>query len=236
MSRFGIGLVLPACLSGATLPAARTFDVVLRGGTILDGSGGRAYRADVGVLAGRIAAIGDLRGDVGTTDLDVSGLAVAPGFINIHSHPIDDGLTTAVNMLTQGVTTEMVNPDGGGPTDVAEQLARLASAGLAVNVGAHIGFNSVWTSVVGRDDRRPTADEVPQMRVRAERSGSRTLPASGRSTWASFTGLARAGTRGTLAVTVIVDRSAVSANGPAVIVQIEGRDPSAIAIAAPATP
>jgi N-acyl-D-aspartate/D-glutamate deacylase len=67
-------------------------------------------------------------------------------------------------MLTQGVTTEIVNPDGGGPLDVAEQLARVTSAGLAVNVGAYVGFNSAWSKVVGTTNRRPTPGEVEQMR------------------------------------------------------------------------
>jgi N-acyl-D-aspartate/D-glutamate deacylase len=140
------------------------YDVILRGGTVFDGSGGRSYTADVGVVNGWVAAIGDLSKRQATTDLDVRRLYVAPGFINIHSHPIQDGLTRAYNMLTQGVTTEIVNPDGGGPLDVAEQLGRLTSAGLAVNVGAYIGFNSVWSKIVGATNRRPTPDEIEQMR------------------------------------------------------------------------
>ena len=63
-------------------------------------------------------------------------------------------------MLTQGVTTEIVNADGSGPLDLAAQLDGAAARGLAVNVGANIGFNSVWTEVVGPADRRPTANET----------------------------------------------------------------------------
>ena len=55
-------------------------------------------------------------------EIDVAGLYVAPGFINIHSHASPTALATAENMLTQGVTTEIVNPDGGGPPDIAQQL------------------------------------------------------------------------------------------------------------------
>ena len=141
-----------------------TYDVVLRGGTIYDGSGGRPYVADIGVTNGRIVAIGDLTGRQAATELDVRRFYVAPGFINIHSHPIDDGLVRAHNMLTQGVTTEIVNPDGGGPLSISEQLARLAGAGLAVNVGAYIGFNSAWSKVVGTTNRRPTPAEIEEMR------------------------------------------------------------------------
>ena len=152
-------------IGAVSTQSTAAFDVILRGGTVYDGSGGRAYTADIGVSKDRIAAIGDLSGQRASIDLDVRRLYVAPGFINIHSHPIQDGLTRAYNMLTQGVTTEIVNPDGGGPPDIAEQLTRLASAGLAVNVGAYIGFNSAWSKVVGTANRRPTEDEIEQMRA-----------------------------------------------------------------------
>ena len=89
---------------------------------------------------------------------------LAPGFISIHSHAQNAALPTAVNMLTQGVTTEIVNADGGGSTDIAKQLATSGSAGFGVNVGADIGFNSVWAEVVGMNDRRPT----PVARLRRE--------------------------------------------------------------------
>jgi N-acyl-D-amino-acid deacylase len=162
--RLALILTLACASVAVSTQSPAVFDVILRGGTIYDGSGGRPYPADVGVINGRIAAIGDLSGRTAQTELDVRRLYLAPGFINIHSHPIQDGLTRAYNMLTQGVTTEIVNPDGGGPLDVAEQLTRVTAAGLAVNVGAYIGFNSAWSKVVGTANRRPTADEIEQMR------------------------------------------------------------------------
>ena len=100
------------------------------------------------------------------SDLDVRGLSVTPGFINIHSHATAAGLGRAENMLTQGVTTEILNPDGGGSTDLTQQLSRLVSDPLAVNAGACIGFNSIWSEVVGPADRRPTSDEVARMRAK----------------------------------------------------------------------
>jgi N-acyl-D-amino-acid deacylase len=147
-----------------------SYDAILRHGTILDGSGLKPYRADLGISNGYIAAIGDLSGYQSALDLDVTGFYVAPGFINIHSHATSAALPTAENMLTQGVTTEILNPDGGGGIDIAQQLGRSASAGLAVNIGAYIGFNSVWASVVGQADRRPAAEEVTQMRALVERN------------------------------------------------------------------
>ena len=100
-----------------------TFDVILRHGTILDGIGA-AHKGDVGIVGNSIAQIGDLSAAHAPLELDVRGLFVAPGFINIHSHAETEALPTAVNMLTQGVTTEIVNADGGGEAHVAEQLRR----------------------------------------------------------------------------------------------------------------
>jgi N-acyl-D-aspartate/D-glutamate deacylase len=153
---------------GAAQPhvgSAPRFDVVLRNGTVLDGSGLPPYRADVAMANGRIARIGKLPRDSAALDLDVTGLYVAPGFINIHSHLQPAALPRAENMLTQGVTTEITNADGAGPIDLRQATARAAAAGLAVNVGAYIGFNSVWSAVVGPSDHRPTGEEIERMRV-----------------------------------------------------------------------
>ncbi|HET7696565.1 MAG TPA: amidohydrolase family protein [Vicinamibacterales bacterium] len=144
---------------------AHRFDVVLKNGTILDGSGLPPYRADVAIAGGRIARIGNLPRDSAEHDIDVTGLYVAPGFINIHSHLQPAALPRAENMLTQGVTTEITNADGAGPTDLRTVTARVARAGLSVNLGAYIGFNSVWSAVVGLSDRRPTAEEIDRMRA-----------------------------------------------------------------------
>jgi N-acyl-D-aspartate/D-glutamate deacylase len=144
------------------------YELILRHGTILDGTGLKPFRADLSIRNGYITEIGDLSTRQASLDLDVAGLYVAPGFINIHSHAVPAALPTAENMLTQGVTTEILNPDGGGSTDIAEQLSRSASAGLAVNIGGYIGFNSVWRSVVGEADRRPSPEEISKMRLLVE--------------------------------------------------------------------
>lgn len=158
-------IVLAALLTtGGTGPPADHFAVILRHGTIVDGSGLLPYQADVAIAEGRIARIGNLSRATGKLELDVRGLYVAPGFINIHSHPSPAALATAENMLTQGVTTEIMNADGSGPVDLEEQMQRLAANGLAVNVGGYIGFNRIWTEVVGPSDRRPTAEEIERMR------------------------------------------------------------------------
>jgi N-acyl-D-aspartate/D-glutamate deacylase len=157
-------LVLGVCVAALRAQPAATFDVIVRGGTVFDGTGAPGYRADVALKGERIAAVGDLRRERGAVEIDANGLYVAPGFINIHSHPTAEGLATAENMLTQGVTTEILNPDGAGPIDLVQQRDALTARGLAVNVGAYIGFNSAWTNVVGASDRRPGPDEIARMR------------------------------------------------------------------------
>ena len=160
-------LVVLACcaIASAQAPRAPSFDVILRHGTVLDGSGLPRVRADLAIANGFIARVGDLSTERGTVDVDVTGLYVAPGFINIHSHASPAALPSAENMLTQGVTTEIINPDGGGSTDLAEQLARAAGAGLAVNIGGYIGFNAAWSEVMGPAERRATPDDIDEMRA-----------------------------------------------------------------------
>jgi N-acyl-D-aspartate/D-glutamate deacylase len=174
MSRFLIlGLALAATAlsaqpqSGAPTTLRRgveAFDIIIRNGTVIDGSGSPRFDADVGIKNGIIAAVGDLAQATATTQIDARGLFVTPGFINIHSHASAEALPTAVNMLTQGVTTEIFNADGGGALDIAQQLNAVALPGLAVNVGGFIGFNSVWANVVGNADRRPSPDDIQRMR------------------------------------------------------------------------
>ena len=151
-------LALTACVE-----TGPSYDLILKGGTIIDGSDTASFVGDVAVNGDHIAAIGDLDAASAKVEIDVTGLVVAPGFINIHSHATVDGLPTAVNMLSQGVTTEIINADGFGTVDLQKQLKSLDDRGLAINVGAMIGFNSVWQEVVGLDEVRPTATQIQQM-------------------------------------------------------------------------
>jgi N-acyl-D-amino-acid deacylase len=160
-----VAAAIAATVVTAQQPPPTSYSIILRRGTIVDGSGGRPYQADVGIQNGYIARIGDLSSERGQGEIDASGLFVAPGFINLHSHAVPAALATAENMLTQGVTTEILNPDGGGATDLRQQLTDAAKSGLAVNIGAYIGFNSIWSEVLGAANRRPTADEIARMRT-----------------------------------------------------------------------
>jgi N-acyl-D-aspartate/D-glutamate deacylase len=157
-------LAAAAAIASAQPTPSAAYDVIIRGGTVIDGTGATRQAADVGIVRGHVARIGSLAGAKAATEIDATGLYVTPGFINIHSHATPEGLPTAVNMLAQGVTTEIINADGGGSLDLDTQLHRLRTAGLAVNVGANIGFNAVWAAVMGPSDRRPSPGDLEKMR------------------------------------------------------------------------
>ena len=151
-------LVISACSE-----APPAYELILRGGTIIDGSSQPGFTGDVAINGDMIVAIGDLGEASGQMEIDVSGQVVAPGFINIHSHSVGDALATAVNMISQGVTTEIMNSDGRSPLDIEAQFTGFAQNGLALNVGGYVGFNSVWEEVVGLEDTRPTQAQITEM-------------------------------------------------------------------------
>ncbi|MYH52443.1 MAG: D-aminoacylase [Gemmatimonadetes bacterium] len=160
-------LILPTLLA-LTACAPETYDTILRGGRIVDGTGAPPREADIAIRGGLIAAVGDLGGAAAETTLDVTGLHVSPGFIDTHSHA-GPGLATGElshgePLLAQGLTTVVVNPDGGGPIDLAEQRAALEEHGLGVNVAQLIGHGSVRGRVLGSEDRAPTDAELNRMR------------------------------------------------------------------------
>ena len=168
--RMATGLALTAAatllLAACTTPA---YDTILQGGRVVDGTGAPTRQADVAILDGRIAAIGDLAGAAAATTLDVSGLYVAPGFIDTHSHA-GPGLATAElshgePLLAMGLTTVVINPDGGGPVDLVEQRAALEADGLGVNAAQLISHGSIRRQVLSMDDRAPTDDEFVRMRA-----------------------------------------------------------------------
>ena len=169
--------VAVAALVWLARPDAQTrFDVLLRGGQVLDGSGSPARRADVGVIGDRITAVGDLASATATTVVDASGKYVAPGFIDVHSHA-GPGLATAElkhgrPVLAQGITTVLVNPDGGGPIDLAAQRAGYARDGIGLNVGLMVPHGSVRREVLAMSDRAPTSAELARM-VALVRDGMR---------------------------------------------------------------
>ena len=171
---FGIASSPPLLAQEGT--QAESFDIVLRGGRVLDGTGNPWFRADVGIREGRIAAVGDLSNATGERVIELDGRYVVPGFVDIHSHA-DDGLDAegdagseaarrraAPNLVSQGVTTVVVNQDGGSPWPIADQRARLESRGHGPNAALMVGHNTIRGMALGDDFMRPsTPAEVERM-------------------------------------------------------------------------
>jgi N-acyl-D-amino-acid deacylase len=165
----------------AALPAAEhRFDVVIRGGRVVDGTGSPWYQADVGIRDGKIAKLGRIAADQGKTVIDATGLVVAPGFIDMMGQtasPMVDDPRTALNLLTQGITT--INAGEGssaaplsaaegqrrGWTTMTEYFALLDLQGLPVNVVQTIGHTQVRRIVLGEVERRPTDEELARMQA-----------------------------------------------------------------------
>jgi N-acyl-D-amino-acid deacylase len=158
-----IAILIPLVLSAQ--PGA--YDLVLRGGRIVDGTGSPWYRADVAIRGDSIARIAPTIGASATRVIDVSGAIVAPGFIDIHTHARRGifEVPTADNYVRQGVTTLIEGPDGGSPIPLAPFLAKIASTRITPNFGSFVGQGSVRSSVMGDVNRRPTADEIERMRA-----------------------------------------------------------------------
>lgn len=141
---------------------------MIRGGLIHDGSLEAPQRRDVGIAQGRITAVGDLSGWTAARTVDAAGLVVTPGFIDTHSHAAESllrkGLHSAEALLAQGITTIVINPDGGGPTDIEAQRTRMRTLGLGVNVAPLVGHGAIRGAVIGGENRAPTASERDRMR------------------------------------------------------------------------
>jgi N-acyl-D-amino-acid deacylase len=174
-----VGLLTALMLSG--IPSAQTgrpFDLLIRGGRVLDGTGNPWFPADVAVREGRIVGVGALGDSAATRVIDATGKYVAPGFIDIHSHA-DDGarvegglrdsnpdIRSAPNLVSQGITTVVVNHDGRSPWPVAEQRVLLEKHSIGPNAMLLVGHGTVRRQVMGNDARRPaTPEEIVTMRT-----------------------------------------------------------------------
>ncbi len=156
----------------AALTQAQTLDVLLTAGSVVDGSGSAAHIADVGIRGDRIAFVGDAKaaGIEAKRTISVKGLVVCPGFIDPHTHTLEDltGPKRANEAyLYQGVTTVMTGNDGGGPVGVAKLLERWKD-GIGTNAGVYIGQGAVRTEVMGMTDKVPTPEQLDAMRKLVE--------------------------------------------------------------------
>ena len=142
------------------------YDLVLRGGRVVDGTGAPWFVADVAVRGDSVAAIGRGLAGPARRAVDVGGLVVAPGFIDLHSHARRGifRVPTAENYVRQGVTTLMEGPDGSSPLPLRDFLDRLAATGISVNMGSFVGQGSIREKVIGTVDRKASPEEIEAMK------------------------------------------------------------------------
>jgi N-acyl-D-amino-acid deacylase len=164
MKALVIAIVAAAALLQAQTPAP--FDLILAGGSVIDGTGSAARIADVGIRDGRIAAIGNLSSASARERVNVAGLAVAPGFVDVHTHADDVAeRPEAGNFVRMGVTTIVAGNCGSSAVDVAKALDEIRAARVAVNFATLVGHNSVRAAVMGSERRDPTIPELERMKA-----------------------------------------------------------------------
>jgi N-acyl-D-aspartate/D-glutamate deacylase len=172
-------LLLPLLLLRQA-PAADSVDVLIRGGTVYDGSGGAARRVDLGIRGDRIVFLGDAaraRLTAGRT-IDAAGLIVAPGFIDPHTHSFE-GLPNLSEerrrnpgALMQGVTTVVTGADGRGPLEVAQVLTEAERLGIGTNTYALAGFGTARVRVMGNSSAPATPAQIDSMKALIARAMS----------------------------------------------------------------
>jgi len=156
-------LLIPVLTSGQ----APSYDLVLRNGRIIDGTGSPWYKADLAIKGDTIVRIAPAITDPAGRVVDVQGLVVAPGFIDIHTHARRGifEVPTADNYVRQGVTTLIEGPDGSSPLPLAPFLAKVQATRITPNFAMFIGQGSVRSEVMGEVDRPATRAELDQMRA-----------------------------------------------------------------------
>jgi len=172
------GLLACANIVPALLPAQQQVDVLIRGGSVIDGSGSPARVADVGIRGDRITFVGNATTSrvTATKTIEAKGLIVAPGFIDPHTHTAGDLSSSTperkanLAYLMQGVTTVITNNDGGSPIDIGKQLDGWTKGGIGTNAAVYVGQGSVRQAVLGMSDKAPTPAQLDSMRALVNRA------------------------------------------------------------------
>jgi N-acyl-D-amino-acid deacylase len=161
---FGSAVLVAAVVM--TRAQTQPYDLVIRNGRIVDGTGSPWYRADIGVRGDTIAAIAPSIPEKAARVIDAGGQIVSPGFIDVHNHGRENifELPTADNYIRQGVTTIIEGPDGGSAIPLGPFLDKLDALQKSINIGSFVGQGSVREAVLGRANRRPTPAEMDKMR------------------------------------------------------------------------
>ncbi|MBA4150056.1 MAG: D-aminoacylase [Verrucomicrobia bacterium] len=171
MKRFWVAIVTIVALSTVSSLHADTYDLVVRNGRIVDGTGNPAYFADVGIKNGRIVKIGRIT-ERSRKEVDAKGLVVAPGFVDVHTHAegITD-LTLGENFVRMGVTTLVLGNCGGSTRDVDGLFKKAEKLKISPNICTLIGHGTVRREVMGGSFMRPPTDEeVAKMRALVEKA------------------------------------------------------------------
>ena len=166
LATIACSLVLGACATSQSPPV----DVLIRGGTVYDGSERAPFAGDVAIVGDRILYVGPSRAFAAERVIDAQGKIVAPGFIDPHTHA--DIFLRSTNSserinaawLTQGATTVMIGVDGGGTPDIAEDARTLSAGKVGTNVVPFVGFGAVRSRVLGQAARAPDANELNEMK------------------------------------------------------------------------
>ena len=162
----------------AQSPQGVPADLLIRNGRVIDGTGAAARTADVAITGDRITFIGDAaRGNVtARRTIDARGLIVAPGFIDPHTHALEDLSSNDpkrranLNFLMQGVTTVITGNDGGGPFEVARTLGKWRTDGIGSNGALLVGYGSVRQNVMRQTDARAVGVQLDSMRALVDKA------------------------------------------------------------------
>ena len=159
--------IVCAALAGQGVPAQvkPKYDLAILGGQLVDGTGSPPRRADVAIAKGRIAVVGTIAAADAADVLDATGLVVAPGFIDVHTHADDLAeRPRADNFVRMGVTSIVAGNCGSSAVDIAKAVTAVEQAGVSVNFATLIGHNSVRQAVMGTANRNPTIPELDKMK------------------------------------------------------------------------
>ncbi|HZY81799.1 MAG TPA: D-aminoacylase [Cyclobacteriaceae bacterium] len=157
-------LLLTCCVVLSSVVCAQQYDVLIKNGKVVDGSGNSWFYGDVAIVDGKIVAMGKLSGSAKST-IDAKGLIVAPGFIDVHTHIEGDHLDApnAASFIYDGVTSVVTGNCGSSNTNIAKYFRQLDSVKMSINVATLIGHNDVRETIMGEGQRDPTPDEQKRM-------------------------------------------------------------------------
>ena len=159
-------VLLNAQIIDSKQSAEQKWDILIQGGTVVDGTGEPRFMADVAIQGDRIVAVSStpLSIKLAKEVIDATGKVISPGFVDIHTH-LDPLFTLpgGESHVRQGVTTALGGPDGTAPWPLVSYLDRADEIGVGLNVGFMVGHNTVRREVIGLEDRAPTAVELIRM-------------------------------------------------------------------------